>query len=846
MIRATLAGLRARKLRLVLSGSAVVIGVMFVSAAFVLTGTLGRAFDALYTGVGEDFDVRVTARQLPGVGDEAATRPVPDALVARTAAVAGVATATGVVSEDGARLIGHDGKTVPAPLGRARLGNSWTGEHGPIRLRAGHGPASPGEIAISAALADAAGVRVGDRVGVLTQRPKRVFTIVGIIGYTGGRDSLGGTHEIAFHPSEAADLMLSRSDVHSAIDIRVDAGVRPDELRGRLSIALGDDYLIETGYEVRAAQAAAAKEDLALVNQILLGVGGMTLFAGVFLVLNTFSILIAQRTRELALLRALGARRRQVVGSVLLEAALTGAIASVLGLGLGVGVGALLAGLADSIGAGGLDLILTVPPAAVVTSLVVGVLVTLLAALAPALRASRVPPMAALREAATPDRSLLRLTVAGAVVAAAGAAVIIVGFAGGTEDPSLAAVLGGVLVSFVGFALLTPAVARPATRLLGRPFARSVPGRLGRLNAGRNPRRTAATASALMVGIALVTGVNVVLTSATASFDEQAGDYFRTDLIITGVASTERPPTFDPAVLGRARELSGVAGVSGQYTDVVQIGDRRVGVAAWDDDAALLTSVKVDRVAGSLGPLGPGEVVVDVATATAQGATVGSALTVTFSSGQRRTLTVIGTYTSDFSSGWVLPRASIADMASRQPTFGMVRLAPGASKRDVRAGIDALLTDSPEITVTDRTGFVGILTGVFRTVMLFLQILLGLILVIAILGIINTLAMSIMERTREFGLVRVAGLDRGQTIHMITVEAVVISVFGTALGTAVGVGLGAAVVATLRSEGIQKLALPWPYLGAYLVLGAVIGVIAAILPALRAARVDVLRAIAYE
>jgi putative ABC transport system permease protein len=532
---------------------------------------------------------------------------------------------------------------------------------------------------------------------------------------------------------------------------------------------------------------------------------------------------------------------------VLLEAALTGLIASTLGLCLGVGAGVLLARLADHLGAGDLDLrVLGVPAIAVYAPLAVGLLVTMLAALVPALRAARIPPIAALQEAATPDRPLTRLTVTGAVIGAAGGAMMLLGLAGGTEDPSLPTVLGGILVSFVGAALLTPAVARPAVRVIGRLFAWSVPGRLGRINSGRNPRRTAITASALMVGVALVTGVNVVLTSADASIGRAAAENLRADLIISGTQSTGRPPPFDPAVLDRARATPGVETVVGEYYDIVLIGERRSGIVVLDDLAGWLAMGNLTRTAGTLSPLGPDQFLMDADTAAGRGLAIGSPVEFTFARGQRRTLTLAGTYTSQWSSGWILPYSVQPDLSTQQPSIGLIGLAPGASEANVRRHVESLLADSPEVVVSDRAEFVDIVTGIFDTVVVLLQVLLGLAMLIAVLGVVNTLALSVLERTRELGLIRAVGLDRRQAMRMVTVEAVVISLFGALLGVAVGTGLGAAVVGALRNEGIPDLALPWRFLGAYVLLGAVIGVVAAVLPAIRAARVDVLRAISYE
>ncbi|HET8658468.1 MAG TPA: ABC transporter permease, partial [Micromonosporaceae bacterium] len=534
MLRATLSSLLARKLRLVLSGLAVVLGVMFVSGAFVLTDTLGRSFDGIFSTVYSATDVEVSGEPKVALAETEGEQVLPNMpadVVERVRSVPGVADATGVASADGARVIGANGKVVTS-FGPPRLGLNWTGESQLVQLREGRGPAAPDEIAVNAALARAAGIKVGDRVGVLTLQPKRTFTLVGIFGYSQGRDTIGGVQTVAFTTPVAQELMLGEPNVFTSVEVRAADGVTPEQVRDRVAAALGNGYVVKTGTELAAQSSAEFKEALRFFNYVLLGFAGVALFVGVFLILNTFSIIVAQRTRELALMRAIGAGRRQMVGSVLLEALLIGLLASVLGLAAGVGVGALLAWALGQF-SGGLELVgVGVPAAAVVSAFAVGLLVTVVAALLPAVRASRVAPVAAMHDAATPDRPLTRVTVAGTAVLAAGGAALGLGLSGNAGDATLWTVLAGVLVSFVGVALLTPVLARPVVSVLGRLFSWSVPGKLGRLNSGRNPRRTAITAAALMVGIALVTGVSVILSSVTKSFDKLARDSVQAEIFV--------------------------------------------------------------------------------------------------------------------------------------------------------------------------------------------------------------------------------------------------------------------------------------------------------------------------
>ncbi|HZN77842.1 MAG TPA: FtsX-like permease family protein [Micromonosporaceae bacterium] len=853
MLRATFASLLARKLRLILSGLAVVLGVMFVSGAFVLTDTLGRSFEGLFSTVYSQTDVQVAGKPKIEVDElEGAPIPanVPADLVERIEdKVPGVADAVGLAEADGARVIGKNGKVI-ASLGPPRLGANWTGESDMITLRPGSkAPTAENEIAMNAGLAKTGGFNVGDEIAVLTLEPKKTFKLVGIFGYSNDRDSIGGATVVAFTTPVAQQLMLGEKDVYSAIRVKAAAGVTPEELRDRIAAELGPDYVVKTGDQLATETTDSFRRGLGFFNNILLGFAGVALFVGIFLILNTFSIIVAQRTRELALMRAVGASRRQVIGSVLVEALVIGLVASVLGLGAGIGVGALLAFVFGQM-AGGLALAgIGVPVAAVVSAFTVGLLVTLVAAVLPAIRASRIPPVAALQDSAIPDKPLTRVTIAGALTLTAGGAALALGLSGNAGDATLWTVLAGVLVSFVGVALLTPLLARPVVSVLGRLFSWSVPGKLGRLNSGRNPRRTAITAAALMVGIALVIGVNVILTSATKSFDRLAANQVHAEIYISGEQSGPLPPTFDAAVLDRAGSTPGVAKVTGAYLDrAIVNGTKPDFVVAVHDIAAARDIFALTPAEGSLDTLGEGQLVLDAESATQIGGVhAGDRVSIQLTRGEAETYTVAGIYQdNDVISGIFVPESAAKNFAVPQPFQAFVQLAPGASITDVLPRIEALLADSPEVSASDRSAFIAQQTRQFDTILTMIQILLALAILIAVLGIVNTLALSVLERTRELGLLRAIGLRRAQTMRMITVESMVISVFGALLGVAVGTGLGTAVVRALRDEGFTDLAFPWSQMALYLVLAALVGVVAAVLPAIRAARVDVLNAIAYE
>ncbi|MEU1587949.1 FtsX-like permease family protein [Micromonospora sp. NPDC005710] len=851
MFRATMKSLLARKVRLILSGLAVVLGVMFVSGAFVLTDTLGRSFDSVFADGFSEIDVNVAAKpkvQVNEMEGEQTVAPLPAALVDRVKQVPGAASATGVVNADGARVIGSNGKVVTS-FGPPQLGENWTGESELLKLREGRAPQAEDEIVINKALATAAKVQVGQKVGVLTafESKKRDFTLVGVFGYSGDRDSIGGVNEVFFTTPVAQRLMLGEPDVFSSITVQAAGGVSDGKLRDDVARTLGPDFEVKTGEQVAADASASLKEGLSFFNKILLGFAAVALLVGTFLILNTFSIIVAQRTRELALMRAIGASGRQIIGSVVLEAIAVGLIASVLGLAAGIGVGALLAFLFGKL-AGGLTLAgIGVPAAAVIGSFAVGLVITVVAALLPALRASRIPPIAAMQDVATPDRPLTKVTVAGSLVTGVGAVLLFLGLSGNAGGQTLATILGGVLFAFIGVALLTPLISRPVVSLLGAIFSWSVPGKLGRLNSGRNPRRTAITAAALMVGIALVTGVTVILDSAKGSISALAQDTIKAELVIAGQQGGPRPPTFDPGVLDQAKALPGVRLVDGEYGDMGRIDGESTWVAASSDIASLRQIFGAKQTAGDIDRLGPTQMLASSDTATSRGWSVGSTVSVQLTRGEARTYTISGIYeSSQLTNPVTLPATAAKDFAIPQPIQGFIQLAPGTRVSDVQPQVEALLADSPEVSVADRDAFIKQQMSSLDGLLTMIQILLALAIVIAVLGIINTLALSVLERTRELGLLRAIGLRRSQTMGMITVEAVVISVFGALLGVAVGTGLGAAVVEALKDEGITDLILPWGQMGVFLGLAAIIGVVAAVLPAVRAARINVLGAIAHD
>jgi putative ABC transport system permease protein len=850
MIKATFKSLLARKLRLVLSGIAVVLAVTFISGAFVLTDTLGRTFDSLFANVYQYTDLEVSAKPALEAQGFPVPKPSPASLVEQIERVPGVEAVEGYVAGNGARILTKRGKILPNQTG-AQLGASWEGDDPVIRLREGSPPGSDTEIVLNAQAAKDGDFAIGDTVAVLTpaDQQRHEFRLVGIAGYSGGRDSLGGEHMVFFTEPVSQQLMLGETGVFSNIAVDVADGASVTAVQADIARALGPDYQVETGDELAEKSSAPLKTIFTFFNRVLLGFGAVALLVGVFLILNTFSIIVAQRTRELALMRAMGASRGQMIGSVLLEAFVVGLIGSALGLAAGVGLGWLGAwALGGLLGGGRLEVAgITVPLASVVSAFGIGITVTMLAALFPALRAARVPPVAAMHDAATPDRPLTRITVVGAAVTAVGAGLLVWGLTG-AGDATLPLILAGVLAGLVGVALLTPLICRPVVSLLGRIFSWSVPGKLGRRNSSRNPRRTAITAAAVMIGIALITGISTIVASVSLTVTNTVQEQLQADLVIAGQQTTEIPPVIDEDALDRVKALPEVANVASvTYEFFARAGDSDAIVYAYDDWAAARTALEIRPGSGDIAAIDPGEVVVDHDTAEDNDLSVGDRVTLALPKGER-TFTLVGiTATTQVNTGYVISLADARDLfRSAAPNQAYLKLTDGASVTAVKQQVDEILADSPEATVQTRDEFVSSQTFFFDFLLGAVQVLLLVAIAISVLGIINTLVLSVLERTRELGMLRAIGLRRGQTMRMITVESVVISLFGTILGLVVGVGLGLAVVEALRDQGITDTALPWGLMVGYLFAALLIGVGAAIIPAIRAARLNVLNAIAYE
>lgn len=845
MVKAVLKGVIAHKLRLFLTAMAVVLGVGFVAGTFVLTDTINHTFDVLFHEINAGVDVSVRAAS--GFGTSSSTDrardTVPDSVLESVRTVPGVKLVAGSV-QGYAQFVDKAGKAVTT-TGAPTLGFNWTPpELSPLVLRSGREPQRSGEVVVDAVTAKAHKFALGDRVKVLFQGPTEEFTIVGITGF-GKADSLAGATLAVFDLPTAARVFgkVGRFDT---IDAKAADGVSVPELRNAVAAAVPDGVEVVTSQQVADEGAKSVQQALSFFGTALLVFAGISLFVGGFIILNTFSILVAQRTRELALLRALGASRRQVMLSVIAEAGIVGLFASVVGLGLGVLVAI---GLQSLLKAFGIDLPASgtrVLPRTVVVSLAVGVVVTVVSSVAPARRASRIPPMAALQGAGVEQGgSLRRRTIVGGVVTALGAVAMLRGlFAGGGGALPLVGV--GAALVFVGVALLSPVAAKPMARAIGAPLPRiaGIAGTLSRQNAMRNPRRTAATAAALTVGLALVACVSVLAASIKASAADVVDKYLAADYIIS---TSQFMPTISTDLAPRLAEQPELAAVSGLQTGEWRFkGETRMLFAG--DPTTLGKVLKLDVTGGDAGGLARGELLVGEERAKATGVKVGDLVPMTFARTGTREVRVAGTYAKNQLLGNYLVSTSTfdANFTDRLDFVVLAKAAPGVSPAASRAAVERVTADFPNVDLRDQREFKKQQEDQVNQALGLVSALLALSIIIALFGIVNTLALSVFERTREIGLLRAVGMARRQVRAMIRGESVIIAVLGAVLGLGVGVLFGLAIVVDLDSQGIDHVVVPGGQLVVYVILAAVAGVIAAVFPARRAARLDVLAAISYD
>ncbi len=831
--------------RLLGTFTAVLIGVAFLCGTLVLSDTLRATFDDVFTSANAGTDVVVRGANKVGSNDFEQRSTLDAAILDDIRAVEGVAEAQPLVS-GAVQILGADGEPIGGN-GPPTLGGSWVDDDTltPYELASGRAPEAPGEVAINRGAAEDGAIELGDTVMIRVPQPLEV-EVVGLLTFDGS-DSLGGTTYTAMHPDDAQQHLAADPTRVNEVLVRGESGTSPDDLAARIDAVVGDDAEVITGADLTDEQIAAIGDDfLDFFEIFLLVFAGVALLVATFSINNTFTVVLAQRSRESALLRAIGATRSQVLRSVGLEALLVGAVASLVGLAAGTG---LAVGLLGFMRAAGFDLPagpLVVEGSSLVTSALIGIAVTMVAALVPAIRASKVPPLAALRDVATERVEAGRArTIIAVLLAVPGIALVATGTLG-DEGSALSRAGIGALLTVLAMVTAGPVVARTAAAALGTPVAaiRGRTGSLARRNAMRSPRRTAATASALMVGVGVVTLFIVFGASIKASIDDSVRGSFRGDFVIA--LSEFSGVGIAPEVADEIAAVDEVEAVTPLGTAVVRMGgeDELITVV---DPTTVEPLLDLDVAQGSFEQVGDDGLAVSARTAEDNGWALGDTVEMSFADGDTASLEIGAIYeVEDMMGGIIVPEAVWAPHATQRTLDAvLIDVRDGADLVAVERTLDGIAESYGAPDVADRETFVGEIAGQVDQMLGLVYALLALSIVIALMGIGNTLSLAIHERTRELGLLRAVGLTRSQTRSMVRWESVIVAVFGTVGGIALGTFLGWGLVRALAvQEGFGSLAVPPGQLLVVVAIGALAGVAAGLRPARRAARLDVLDALA--
>jgi putative ABC transport system permease protein len=859
VIRVGLRGLLGRKLRAILTAFAIILGVAMMSGTYVLTDTIDKAFSTIFdeSYAGTDVVVSGKGADIDFQGTSATAPPVDESLVDEVSALPDVEAASGSVSDEtNTKIIGSDGKAINTQ-GAPSLGfgidpSPEAQRFNPLNLVEGTWADADGEVVIDAGTADREGYEVGDKIEIATIQPKQEFEITGIAKF-GDVDSLG-TATFAIFNLPTAQKLLDREGQVDSISVAGVEGTTPEQLIDEIQPILPADAQVRSG----AVEAQEDKDEISeftsFIEYFLLAFAGIALFVGAFVIFNTLSITVAQRTREFATMRTVGASRRQILWSVIVEALTIGIIASVIGLFVGFG---LALGLNELFKALDLELPtanMVYATRTIVVSLLVGTIITLVAGLFPAIRATRVPPIAAVREGYTLPRSRLSPFVPYIAVAVIGLSLFLLGYSMFKDDldtaSRLLSIAGGVILLFIGVAMISSRLVRPLAALVGLP-ARAIGGAAGKLargNSVRNPGRTASTAAALMIGIALVTFVAVLANGMKASNREAIEDQVAADYVVTAQDG------FTPFVAAAGDAIGGSPDaevVANVRADLGKVGDASTYVTGIDPQTILQT-YNFDWKEGDdsvVQNLTNDQAIVDSKFAEDHDIAVGDTISVLTPSGETLEQQVVGLYepppfypllggvsvtTETFDSAYDRPR--------NQFTFVNVPNGPSATTTE---SLERAVAEFPDAKIQTREDWITQQDEDFNQFLVMLYVLLALSVIVSIFGMVNTLVLSVYERTRELGMLRAVGMTKRQARRMVRHESVITALIGAALGLPLGIFLAALVTRALQEFDV-RFSIPWGQLVVFAIIAVIVGILAAIMPARRAAKLNVLRALQYE
>ena len=856
MIGVALKGLLGRKLRAVLTALAIVLGVTMVSGTYVLTDTIDKAFHNIFQGTYAHTDAVVSGKavDINVQGDTSQTPSIPQNLLEKVRALPDVAAATGsVIDDSNTKILKKNGKAVNTN-GAPSFGfgiDPAQSRFNPLKLLSGHWPTSLDEVVIDTAIASEEGYKVGDTIKIATLEPAQSFKLVGLAQY-GDVASLGSATFTVF-TIPTAQKLLDRTGTFDAISVGAKNGTTPQQLAQEIRAILPADAQVRTG-DQQAKEDQKSVSFTKIIRYFLLAFAGVALFVGAFVIFNTLSITVAQRTREFATLRTIGASRRQVLWSVVTESFVIGVFASVIGLFAGLG---LAAGLNALFKALNMDLPtqgLVFAPRTVVVSLLIGVLVTLLAGLLPGIRATRVPPIAAVREGfVLPKGRLARIAPYIALVIIA-LSVALLSYSlfkhhMGTAQ-RLISMAVGVLALFIGVALISSRLVKPLAAVVGWPATRigGAAGRLAKGNSTRNPGRTASTAAALMIGIALVTFVAVLANGMKSSNSDAIKQQVKAEYVLTAQDGfSPFVPSAGEAV-GRATDaqfstsvrsgLGKALGESGYITGIQPSAITQAYTFKWKQGS--------DAVLANMGRNGA---IISKTFADDKNLTLGDKFTLLTPNGDKTQLVVKGVYEPPpfFPIlGDVSITQSLFDSLYERPENSFVFVdVTGDPSPASTASLEAAVKDFPDAKVQTRAGWIEAQNKDFNDFLSMLYVLLALSVVVSIFGMVNTLVLSVFERTRELGMLRAVGMTRRQARRMVRHESIITALIGAALGLPLGIFLALLMTNALSQFNVQ-IAIPVPQLVIFAIVAVIVGMFAAIFPARRAARLNVLRALQYE
>ncbi|MGW5973951.1 ABC transporter permease [Streptomyces sp. NPDC055186] len=857
VLKTSMRNFLAHKGRMALSAVAVLLSVAFVCGTLVFTDTMSTTFDKLFAATASDVTVSAKDASEDGetTSDNGKPPVIPASVLAEVRKVDGVESAEGALHSTSLTVVDGDKESLSPTSGGPTIVGNWTANDArTMKITSGAAPEGPDQILVDADTADKHGLELGDEIGVISVVGTHTAKISGIADFTVTNP---GAAIFFLDTKTAQQALLGESDVFTNVNATAADGVSHAQLKKNVAAALGGDYKVLTAKESAEAGQKDVEGFMSVLKYAMLGFAGIAFLVGIFLIINTFSMLVAQRTREIGLMRAIGSSRKQVNRSVLIEALLLGVVGSLLGVGAGVG---LAVGLMKLMSMAGMELStddLTVAWTTPAIGLLLGVVVTVLAAYLPARRAGKISPMAALRDAGAPaDARAGRIRGGiGTLLTAVGAfALYLAAAAEKAAEGSMWLGLG-VVLSLIGFVLIGPLLAGGVVRVLGVVVLRvfGPVGRMAERNALRNPRRTGATGAALMIGLALVACLSVVGASMVASATDELDKSVGTDFII----QSDSGQLITPQAVAAVKNASQVERVTEyKWTEAdftTPDGKTLKNTAITAADPTYATDLRVETVEGKLeDAYRPDSMSVHEKFAEDHGIGLGSKIDVAFKDGESAGLTVRAITSSDAVVDAGAMYTSIDTMATYVPADKMpLDMLLFVSAKDDRqdAAYTALkdsLHDYPQYTVRDQTDYKEALKDQIGQLLNMIYGLLALAIVVAILGVVNTLALSVVERTREIGLMRAIGLSRRQLRRMIRLESVVIALFGALLGLGLGMGWGATAQQLLALEGLKVLEIPWPTIIGVFISSAFVGLFAALVPAFRAGRMNVLNAIATE